>query len=130
MQKLFFVVALLWAATATAEIDAHFGTGALNAAWGSTLQSLQATYPGGTTWPQKEADRIGEVVYAVAGNFHLLGTALNAGLVHFVFTKQNQLQRVFFHFRFDDRESAFFEIAQVLGQDYSIRDEAGVRAFS
>jgi hypothetical protein len=125
-----FLLVLFWVATATADVDAHFGKGALNAAWGSTLQSVQAMYPGGTAWPQKEEDGVGEVVYAVSGNFRVLGMDLKPSLVHFVFTKQDQLQRAFFHFRFNDREAALYEIAQVLGQDYSIRDEAGSRAFT
>jgi len=110
-------------------VDVYFADGAFGVEWGATLQQVQAAHPGGTAWRQRDEEGIGEVVYAVTGDFRVLGTDAPVILVHFVFTKENKLQRMFFHFRYADREAALYAIAEILGQDYSTRDEDGARTF-
>jgi hypothetical protein len=119
------VLALSTGTTALGDVDSEFPSGAHGIQWGSTLQQVQVAHPGGTASPTSE----GEVVYALAGDFRVLGVDLSVPLIQFVFTKQNQLQRVFWHFRHSDREAALYGVAQRLGQDYAISDEARGRVF-
>ena len=46
-----------------------------------------------------------------------------------MFSKENQLERVFFHFKVVDRDAALYSIAEVLGHDYTVRDEMRSRLF-
>lgn len=125
MLKTLTAVLALSTGTALGDVDAEFPSGALGIHWGSTLQQVQLAYPGGTASPTPD----GEVVYALAGDFRVLSVDLSVPLIQFVFTKQNQLQRVFWHFKHADRETALYGVAQRLGQNYTISDEARARVF-
>ncbi|WP_116810943.1 hypothetical protein [Steroidobacter cummioxidans] len=128
MIKVVFAVLMLWATTASADVDAHFSTGVLGARWGTTLDQVQVMYPGGASWPNG-GERGGEIVYSVPGDFRVLALDIPVPLVHFIFSKENALTRAVLHFRYSDREEVLYGTALVLGQDYSIRDEASARVF-
>lgn len=111
----------------SASVDAHFPEGALGVSWGATLQQVQSAYPGGLTWPVKgESDG---VAYVVPGSSQMLGMSTPVKLVHFLFTKDNTLRTIFLHFAYSDRDSALYDVAELLGQDYSTKDEAAARKF-
>jgi hypothetical protein len=120
---------ILWCAPALADVDAHFANWVAGYGWGTSLQQIQAKYPGGFAWPNKGSEAKEEVVYAVSGSFALPGVETPSPLVQFIFSKDNELQRVFFHFKPADRDTVLYQIAQQLGQDYLIRDQAMSRQF-
>jgi hypothetical protein len=120
---------LICASTAHADVDGQFSKGVLGVAWTASLEDVRAKFPGGTAWPNGGETGLGEVVYAVAGDFKVLDVEVTVPLVHFIFSKENNLVRVFFHFRLADRDAALYGIAQILGQDYTVRDAAMARIF-
>ncbi|GFE82951.1 hypothetical protein GCM10011487_49510 [Steroidobacter agaridevorans] len=128
MLKGVVAVLALWSATALADIDAEFPSKALGIQWSATLQQVQAAYPGGRVYPPTVKDD-GEIVYVVSGDFRVLGLDLSVPLIHFVFTNQDALDRVFWHFKYEDRDDALYGVAQALGQDYSTKDEARERIY-
>jgi hypothetical protein len=129
MTNVIRAVLVLLCSSAFADTDAHFGRGVAGRLWGMSLQEVQGKYPGGFAWPNQPNEPNGEVIYAVTGTFTVPGVEVPSPLVHFVFSKDNGLQRVFFHFKPADREAVLYQVAQLLGQDYSIRDQTLSRQF-
>lgn len=129
MSKTLRVLLVFFCASTWADVDSQFGSGVAGCGWGDTLQQVQAKHPGGFAWPNQGNEFKGEVVYAVTGAFVIAGVETASPLVHFVFSKDNELQRAFFHFKPADRDIVLYQVAQLLGQDYSIRDQAASREF-
>jgi hypothetical protein len=128
MRRLAFIL-LICAPAALAGDDSQFRAGALGLSWGATLQQVQSAYPGGLTWPV-QGRLVEGVVYAIPGNAQMLGVTTPVQFVQFIFNKKNELQNVFFHFNYDDRDSALYNVAEILGQEYSVKDEGVVRKYS
>lgn len=129
MRRICLLAVVLWNAVSSAGVDEQFSSGALGVEWDSRLEDVQAEYPGGTALESSFGGNTEAVYYALSGDFRILGLDIPAHLVHFIFTKDHRLQAVFFHFKYSDREPALYGIAQILGQDYSVKDEAGTRQF-
>lgn len=123
------LVAVLWSSASFAGVDEQFSSGALGIRWNSQLEEVRAAFPNGTAWESTFDGSTGAVYYAVPGDLRVLDLDTPAQLVHFIFTKDRRLQAVYLHFRYPDREAVLYGIAQILGQDYSIKDEAGTREF-
>lgn len=121
------IVFLVCMSATAASVDDAFITRALGVSWGATLQQVQSAHPGGLTWPVK-GDSEG-IAYVVPGDSQRLGVATPVKLVQFLFTKDNELRTIFIHFAYSDRESALYDVAEQLGHDYDVKDEAGVRKF-
>lgn len=128
MKSLALILAICFGSTAFAGSD-EFRIGVLDLPWGSTLQKAQAAYPGGLVWPVNGSAGEG-IVYAIPGNDRMLDLATSIKYVQFVFNGKNELQQVFFHFDYNDRDSALYDVGLLLGQGYSTKDEASVRKFN
>ena len=120
---------VLLSSSAFADTDVHFGRGVAGCLWGVSLQEVQGKYPGGFAWSHQPNEPNGEVTYAVSGTFTVPGVEVPSRLVHFIFSKDNGLQTVIYHFNPADREAVLYQVAQLLGQDYSIRDQALSRRY-
>lgn len=129
MHRIYLLCFVLWSAVSFGGVDEQFSAGALGIEWGSTLEDVQAVYPDGTAWESNFGDNPAATYYALSGDFPVLGLDIPAHLVHFIFTEEYRLQGVYFHFKYSDRETALYGIAEILGQDFSVKDEAGTRQF-
>lgn len=118
----------LCASTASAGIDELFPEGALGVVWGATLQQVEAAHPGGLAWPARDS-QYDSIVYAVPGQPQMLGLGAPVKLVQFVFTRDNKLRTIVFHFTYSDRDAALYQAGELLGHDYSVKDEAMARQF-
>ena len=130
MLRIVFVALLLWSASSFGGVDDLFSSGVLGVRWDSRLDEVRKVHPDGTAWDSTFDGNTEAVYYAVSGDLRFPGLDIPTRLVHFIFTKDQRLQAVFFHFKYSDRESVLYGIAQILGQDYSVKDEAGTRQFT
>jgi hypothetical protein len=69
------------------------------------------------------------VAYLVPGTSQMLGVSTPVKLVQFLFTQDNTLHTIFFHFAYSEGDSALYDVAELLGQDYSITAEPAARKF-
>jgi len=129
MKKLSVAVLMFMSVAARADVDAFFATEVVNVRWGSTLQQIQAAHPGGAAWPNDGPLSSEGHVYDVAGEFRVLGLNFPAHTVDFCFSKDDKLDRAILHFRYADRDDVLYSLAEVLGQDYDVRDEKLTRVF-
>jgi len=122
--KVYSLIVLLWSSVAAAEMDGRFTQGPLEIPWGASLEKVQAAYPAGVAWPGiARNERF--IVYAVAGEAKMLGLRTTPKFVHFVFTLDNKLKAVYYLFNYADGDNAFYDVAELLGQNYSIRSDPG-----
>jgi hypothetical protein len=128
MRMLTFIFAVFCTPTTFAGADEQFHTGVLGLSWGITLQQAQSAYPGGVTWPVQGPANEG-VIYAIPGKAQMLRLTTPVRLVQFVFNEKNELRQVFFHFSYEDRDSALYDIGILLGQEYSTKEERDVRRY-
>src|SRR5215831_7673620 len=119
MHKFVLWILMICSFSAVAGVDERFASGAIGAEWGATLQEVQAAYPNGLSWPGIDKDLADTVVYEVAGDPRMLGTHTPIRLVQFSFSSENKLTRIDFHFSFSDRDNAVYDVAEMLGQDFS-----------
>jgi hypothetical protein len=67
--------------------------------------------------------------YGVFGEKRVLPIDTPVRLVQFIFDSTNQLSAIYLHFNFSDRDTALYDVAQMLGQDYEVNDRGGVRTY-
>ena len=130
MNKLSVAILMLMSVAARADVDAWFATGVIGAAWGATVNQVQARHPGGVAWPNDGPLSSEGYIYDVAGEFAVLGVNYPVTRVYFGFSKDNKLDRAMFHFRYSDSDEVLYSIAEVLGHDYEVRDEKTTRIFT
>jgi hypothetical protein len=104
-------------------VDDYFEEGVLGLKWDATLPQVQQQFPGGVTYPAEGEDRESYLSYQVTVETKATGIELPRSVAIFVFTKSQKLRHVSFHFEYSDRETVLYQVAEAIGQDYSIRDD-------
>ncbi len=130
MMKIMVAIGLLVSTAAHADVDAYFAAGVLNVPWGSTVQQTRSAHPDGVVWPNKNHTADDGYIYEVDGEFRVLGLNYPARHAQFKFSKDDRLNWASIHFPYADRDEVLYSIAQVLGQNYEIRDELNSRVFA
>jgi len=130
MMKLSVAILFLVSAAAHADVDAYFATGVLEVPWGASVQQTRAAHPGGMVWPNRNYNADEGHIYEAVGEFRPLGLNHPARHVQFIFSRDDKLIRVSIHLPYADRDEVLYGIAQVLGQDYEVRDEKFSRIYS
>lgn len=133
MPKLCLLILLVWNSGAVGgNVDDFFATGAFGVPWGAPLETVQKVFPQGVSYPiamSRYDHDITPVMYAVQTQVPVLGINMPCASVGFLFDKSGHFKKLACYFQYLDRDTALYEIAEVLGQDYATRDDGDGRVY-
>lgn len=134
MFKPYLLILLAWSSGAVgANVDDFFATSAFGVPWGAPLETVQKVFPQGVSFPiaTYRYDRdITPVMYVVQTQTSVLGISTPCASVGFLFDKLGHFKKLACYFQYTHRDTALYEIAEVLGQDYATNDDEDGRIYS